>query len=101
MAARTAALFDVDGTLADTTHLHAVTWWEAFRQGGHVVPMRQVHRAVGMGSDKLLDHLLPADRDRAGDEAMVRAHAALYAEYDTRLAPLDGARELLAAFDLR
>ena len=31
----TAALFDVDGTLADTNYLHAVTWWEAFGQAGH------------------------------------------------------------------
>lgn len=97
MAVRTAALFDVDGTLVDTTHLHTVTWWEACRQAGHAVEMRAVHRAVGMGSDKLLDHLLPADRDRTADEGMVRAHAALYAEYNTRLAPLDGAREALAA----
>ena len=22
-------LFDVDGTLVDTTYLHAVSWWEA------------------------------------------------------------------------
>jgi HAD superfamily hydrolase (TIGR01509 family) len=97
MVARTAALFDVDGTLVDTTHLHAVTWWEACRQAGHTVPMRLVHRAVGMGSDKLLDHLLPADRDRDADEGMVRAHAALYAEYGKRLTPLPGARELLRA----
>jgi beta-phosphoglucomutase-like phosphatase (HAD superfamily) len=58
-----AALFDVDGTLADSNHLHAVTWWEAF-QAGHDVPMAVIHRAIGMGSGQLLDSLLPADRDR-------------------------------------
>lgn len=41
---RRAAIFDVDGTLVDTSHLHVVTWWEAFRQGGHRVPMREIHR---------------------------------------------------------
>jgi beta-phosphoglucomutase-like phosphatase (HAD superfamily) len=30
-----AVLFDVDGTLVDTNYLHAVTWWQAFAQGGH------------------------------------------------------------------
>jgi beta-phosphoglucomutase-like phosphatase (HAD superfamily) len=28
----TAVLFDVDGTLVDTSYLHVLTWWEAFRQ---------------------------------------------------------------------
>lgn len=97
MATPAAVLFDVDGTLVDSTHLHTVAWWEACRQAGHTVPMREVHRAIGMGSDKLLDHLLPADRDRGADEAMAHAHTTLYREFGTRLAPLPGARELLAA----
>ena len=67
-----AALSDVDGTLADTNYLHAVTWWEAFLQGGHVVPAAEIHRAIGMGSGQLLDKLLPAARD-AGTDADIRA----------------------------
>ena len=39
--------------------VHAVTWWEAFTQVGHVVAMTDIHRAIGMGSDQMLDHLLP------------------------------------------
>jgi phosphoglycolate phosphatase-like HAD superfamily hydrolase len=50
----TAALFDVDGTLVDTNYLHAVIWWEAFIQLGHVVAMTDIHRAIGMGSDEML-----------------------------------------------
>lgn len=57
-----AVIFDVDGTLVDSNYLHAVTWWEAFRQYGHDVAMADVHRTIGMGSDKLLDRLLPGDR---------------------------------------
>ncbi|GAB3654069.1 HAD family hydrolase [Streptomyces sparsus] len=95
MSRRKAVLFDVDGTLVDSTYLHVVTWWEAFQQVGRTVPMRDVHRAVGMGSDKLLDHLLGEDRDRSLDDTVVGAHAALYAEYRTRLVPLAGASELL------
>jgi HAD superfamily hydrolase (TIGR01549 family) len=90
-----AVLFDVDGTLVDTTYLHAVTWWEAFRQFGHYVPMARIHRTIGMGSDKLLDHLLPGDRDRAADEEMRAAHTALYGSYWGRLRAFDGASELL------
>lgn len=95
MATISTVLFDVDGTLVDTNYLHAVTWWEAFRQYGHHVPMARIHRAIGMGSDKLLDHLLPDDRDRAFDNAVQSAHKALYAPYWPRLRAFDGAADLL------
>ncbi|AEY93326.1 HAD family hydrolase [Streptomyces corchorusii] len=90
-----AAVFDVDGTLVDTNHLHVVTWWEAFRQAGHEVPMHAVHRAVGLGSADLVAHLLGDDRDRDQDAALSAAHTALYGQYFDRLPALPGAGELL------
>jgi HAD superfamily hydrolase (TIGR01509 family) len=90
-------LFDVDGTLVDTNYLHAVCWWEAFRQGGHTVPMMRIHRAIGMGTDKLIGDLLGADRDTSQDGKMAGAHLALYATYWERLCPLPGAADLLRA----
>jgi HAD superfamily hydrolase (TIGR01509 family) len=93
----TAALFDVDGTLVDSNYLHVVTWWQAFAQAGHEVPMAAIHRAIGMGSDQLLDALLPASRDRAADPVIRTAHGALYATYWSRLRPLARAPELLRA----
>ncbi|MGI8330549.1 HAD family hydrolase [Actinomadura scrupuli] len=96
-ASVTAVLFDVDGTLVDSNHLHAVTWWEGLRQAGHTVPMARIHRAIGMGSDQLLDAVLPADRDRGADDDIRAAHGALYATYWSRLMPLEGAAELLRA----
>ena len=92
-----AVLFDVDGTLVDTNYLHSVTWWQAFSQGGHYVPMADIHRAIGMGSDQLLDRLLPDDRDKSADDALRTAHEALYATYWSRLRPLPGAVDLLRA----
>ncbi|MFI6048875.1 HAD family hydrolase [Streptomyces violascens] len=90
-----AALFDVDGTLVDTNHLHVVTWWEALRQAGHDVAMHDIHRAIGLGSDDLVTHLLGEDRDRGEDGKLTAAHTALYGTYFERLPPLDGAGDLL------
>ncbi|MEU0254889.1 HAD family hydrolase [Streptomyces sp. NPDC006184] len=90
-----AAVFDVDGTLVDTNHLHVVTWWEAFRQAGHDVPMHAVHRAVGLGSEDLVAHLLGDDRDKEQDSALSAAHKALYGQYFDRLPALPGAADLL------
>lgn len=92
-----AVLFDVDGTLADTNYLHAVTWWEAFAQAGHEVAMADIHRAIGMGSGQLLDTLLPPGRDRGEDDTIRAAHTALYSVFWTRLRPLPGAAALLRA----
>ncbi|MGK5676247.1 HAD family hydrolase [Micromonospora sp. URMC 106] len=90
-------LFDVDGTLVDTTYLHTVSWWEALRQTDRHVPMAEIHRAIGMGSDKLLDHLLGPERDRGADGKLRDAHDALFAEYWERLVPLPRAADLLRA----
>lgn len=90
-----AVLFDMDGTLVDTNYLHAVTWWEAFRQAGFTVPMPDIHRAVGMGADRLIPRLLGEDRDTSLDEGLSTAHKVLYAQYFSKLAPLPGAAGLL------
>jgi beta-phosphoglucomutase-like phosphatase (HAD superfamily) len=76
-----AVLFDVDGTLVDTAYLHAVAWWQAFRQVGLTVPMASIHRAIGMGSDHLLNHLLGPERDHEADSALGASHDALFAAY--------------------
>ncbi|RSN51673.1 HAD family hydrolase [Streptomyces sp. WAC 04229] len=90
-----AAVFDVDGTLVDTNHLHVVSWWEAFRQAGHEVPMHALHRAVGMPSSDLVGHVLGEDRDRDRDAELSAAHKALYGQYFDRLPALPDAGKLL------
>ncbi len=90
-------LFDVDGTLVDTTYIHAVCWGEALRQGGHAVPTAAVHRAIGMGGDELLDHLIGDQRDQQADGVLHTAHLTLYQQFWGRLRPLPGAAELIRA----
>jgi HAD superfamily hydrolase (TIGR01509 family) len=95
--ATTGVLFDVDGTLVDTPYLHTVGWWRALRRQGHDVPMATIHRAVGMGSDKILDHLLGERRDRGGDREITEVHTELYKQFWPELRPLPGAADLLRA----
>ncbi|PZS09119.1 MAG: HAD family hydrolase [Acidimicrobiales bacterium] len=90
-------LFDVDGTLVDTTYVHTVAWWEALHQAHVCVPMAQIHRSIGMGSDKILDHLLGEDRDTDSDDKVIAAHSSLYSVYWERLQPLPGAADVLRA----
>jgi HAD superfamily hydrolase (TIGR01509 family) len=54
-----------------------------------------------MGSDQMLDRLLPAGRDRDADSGLRMSHDALYATYWARLRPLPGAVELLRACKAR
>lgn len=92
MAATRGVLFDIDGTLVDTSYPHTVAWWMALRDAGHDVPMREVHRAIGMGSDKLLPHLIGRE-----DDDISTAHGHYYAPWLERLMAFDGAGELLRA----
>ncbi|RST00757.1 HAD family hydrolase [Streptomyces sp. WAC07149] len=96
-----AALFDVDGTLVDTNHLHVTCWWEALRQAGHEVAMHDVHRAVGLPGEDLLAHLLGEDRDTGEDERLSAAHETLYATWFDRLPPFGSAARLLRELDRR
>ena len=93
---RRGVLFDVDGTLIDSSYIHTVSWWGAFRQQGYDVPMASIHRHVGMGGDRLVDSLLPGGRDRALDPEILASHGALYASHWPSLRAFDGVKDLLA-----
>jgi HAD superfamily hydrolase (TIGR01509 family) len=61
------------------------------------VAMVDIHRAIGMGSEELLDHLLGEERAKDSDDAMIAAHLALYRQHWGNLSPLPGAADLLRA----
>lgn len=94
-----AAVFDVDGTLVDTNHLHVTTWWEAFRQAYHPVSMHAIHRSIGLGSTDLITHLLGDNLEDDEVEALSAAHKALYGTYFDRLPAFEDAGRLLKALD--
>jgi len=69
-AAPEAVLFDVDGTLVDSVYQHVIAWWEAFEEAGHQVSGFDIHRAVGRGSEDLVESLLGQP-----DQAVVDGHS--------------------------
>ena len=87
-------LLDVDGTLVDTSFVHTTCWWQALREHGHLVPMARIHRAIGLGSDRIVGHLL-GEHDEDQDAAIIASHGALVAAWHERFVPLPGARDLL------
>jgi HAD superfamily hydrolase (TIGR01509 family) len=72
-----AAILDIDGTLVDSNYQHAIAWYRALRQHGHVLPIWRIHRHIGKGDDL---------RD---------AEKALYMALIDEVEPLAGARELI------
>jgi HAD superfamily hydrolase (TIGR01509 family) len=101
VAARPAAILDLDGTLVDTNYHHALAWYRAFRQHGIVLPLWRIHRHVGMGGDKFVA-ALAGDRveEEQGDDIRA-AEKALYLALIEETEPLAGARDLVVALKER
>ena len=88
-------LFDMDGTLVDSNYLHTVAWWQAFRQLDYDIPMAAIHRAIGMGGDKLVSHLLDDEPSAEEEEKLDSSHGAIFSASWPSLRAFDGAAELL------
>jgi phosphoglycolate phosphatase-like HAD superfamily hydrolase len=86
----TALVLDVDGTLLDTNYLHVMAWWEAFRAAGHEVSGFDIHRAIGRGSDDLVETLVGAP-----DESIVDGHTQRWAPLRERCTPFHGVQDLI------
>jgi HAD superfamily hydrolase (TIGR01509 family) len=90
-----AAILDIDGTLVDSNYQHAIAWYRALRQHGHVLPIWRIHRHIGMGGDQLVGALCGDDvEERQGDDIR-DAEKALYMALIDEVQPLAGARELI------
>jgi HAD superfamily hydrolase (TIGR01549 family) len=90
-----AAIFDIDGTLVDTNYQHALAWYRAFRQQGIVVPIWQIHRAIGIGSDRVVEMLAGEEVEAKLGETLRDAQGPLYKEMIDEVEPMKGAHELL------
>lgn len=94
-AARGAVLFDIDGTLLDSTYHHAFAWHRAFTRYDVAVPLWKVHRAIGMGGDRLVAHVAGDDVEEEHGDELREAWEQEYAEVVVEVRPLAGATELI------
>ena len=90
-------LLDIDGTLIDSTYLHALAWMRAFHTIDETPLWFRVHRAIGMGGDKLVEHVLGAQAESEHGDALRQRWEQEYAEVLDEVPALDGARDLVTA----
>jgi HAD superfamily hydrolase (TIGR01549 family) len=90
-----AAILDVDGTLVDNNYQHALAWHLALRREEVLVPVWRVHRAVGVGSDKIITELAGEDVEaRVGDP--VREHESeIFDSMIDEIVPVEGATDFV------
>ncbi|MBA2308662.1 MAG: HAD family hydrolase [Pseudonocardiales bacterium] len=88
---------DVDGTLVDTNYHHALSWYRAFRGIGVTLPVWRLHRAIGMGGDKLVAAVAGDEVESEYGDEVREAHTSAFDDMLGEVAPLPGARELLEA----
>jgi HAD superfamily hydrolase (TIGR01549 family) len=90
-----AAILDIDGTLVDSNYQHAIAWYRALRQHGHVLPIWRIHRHIGMGGDQLVASLCGDKVEEQQGDDIRDAEKALYMALIDEVEPLAGARELI------
>jgi HAD superfamily hydrolase (TIGR01549 family) len=96
-----AAILDVDGTLVDTNYHHAIAWYRALRFHGHVAPLPEVHRHIGMGGDQMVAAMAGDDFEAEHGDAVRTVESAYYAQLIEEVELLDGARELIGTLKER
>ena len=90
-------VLDLDGTLVDSVYVHAVAWKEAFREVGVDIPTYRLHRAVGMGGDRLVAAVAGDATEGAVGDVVRKLHDELFRSRRPEVHALDGASALLAA----
>jgi HAD superfamily hydrolase (TIGR01509 family) len=90
-----AAILDIDGTLVDSNYQHALAWYRAFREHGHILPIWRIHRHIGMGGDQLIEALCGAEAEERDGDAIRAAEGRHYFAMIEEVEPLEGARDLI------
>ncbi|MER5265042.1 HAD family hydrolase [Actinosynnema sp. NPDC002837] len=90
-------VLDVDGTLVDTNYHHAVAWFRAFRRFDLTVPTWRLHRAIGMGGDKLVAAVAGEHVEREHGDEVRKAWEVAFEPMLAEVRPLEGAHRLISS----
>jgi len=90
-----AAILDVDGTLVDNNYQHALAWHAALRRCDVLVPLWRVHRAVGIGGDKIVAHLAGEQAEREFGDAARDHEKELFGAMRGDVIGIEGATEFV------
>lgn len=88
-------VLDVDGTLVDTVYRHTMAWVDAFLEVGVDVPTYRIHRAIGMGGDRLVAEVAGDDVEAEYGDRLREIHGRRFGEVIDTIRPLAGAADLL------
>ena len=88
-------VLDVDGTLVDTVYQHTVLWARAFAAVGVDVPQWRLHRAIGMGGDRLVAEVAGDEVERQHGDRVRSEHDEAFGQVIDEIRPLPGAADLL------
>lgn len=92
---RPAVLFDIDGTLVDSSYLHVHAWQRAFAELDLPVQAWRIHRSIGMDGSQLVD-TLSEHAPEAIQKQLRDFHTRYYGSDAALLRVLPAARALLA-----
>ncbi|MFC6285861.1 HAD family hydrolase [Nocardioides sp. GCM10027113] len=89
------AILDLDGTLVDSVYQHVVAWRSAFLAVGMEVPAARIHRAIGMGGDRLVAEVAGQPAETAVGDEVRSLHGERFTALQHQVTPTEGARALL------
>lgn len=93
----TSVLFDIDGTLVDSTYQHALSWSRAFASVDIDVPVWRLHRSIGMGGDRLVPAIGGPEVEADLGDTLRERESELFEPMRNEVRPLPGAKDLLAS----
>jgi HAD superfamily hydrolase (TIGR01549 family) len=90
-----AAIFDVDGTLIDSVHLHAKAWDVSFAHFGHQIPFAEIRRQIGKGGDQLMPVFLSKNEIESQAKDIEKSRSDYFkSEFMSKIKPFAKVREL-------